>query len=350
MILIDRKPLDVSEALGDTKHRQHDFAVVYNNTLTYLKEHYSNGFIRFKRPGFPKYTKGADSNFRELPKVKEPSTPMRMPLHAHRAVADLGKHLWACCMDEPVILPNGLWDMGRIKSITIEEDLLVNINKDPDLAFYLVKVCPFVQKGLLKVVDHAKDDELLGAEKSIAVDRQYAVWKQLADVGKLKVMARAYGVDNVDGKQPNAVRQELENILVKNDELCKHNPAVKGTKEFLAEIGVTDSVLLRNFVQKAIDEKKLECGLNGDWKVGEKVIYKVTALELDKKVQALTNYLSAGNNIEKLQEFLRDLINKEYLEGITDSKEWLWLAKVTGVKHGFEKMDVTKSKVTEYFK
>jgi hypothetical protein len=348
MILLDKKPLEI-DALSDPKHKFHDFAKEYDDTLKYLQERYKNGFIRFKRPGFPKFTAGADADFRELPKVKEPTAPMRIPLQAYATVGKLGKHHWACCLDAPVVLPNGLWEMGRKKAITIEEDILVNINNEPDLAFFFVKICPFVRRGLLKVVDPQKDDIEIGEVEDLLTDRKYAVWKQLADLEKLKVMARAYGVGGVEGKQPNAIRKELESILEKNDVLCRSNPAVKGTKEFLIEMRVTDSVLLRNFVQRAIDEKRLSCGLNGDWKVGDKVIYKVTAMELDKKPQALCNYLSAGNNIEKLQEFLRDLMSAEYLNGITDKKEWVWLAKVAGVKHNFEKVEKIKTDVKAYF-
>lgn len=348
MILVDSKPLEL-DALNDKAHKLHDFAKEYDDTLTYLKDHYKNGFIRFKRMGYPKYTKGADSSFREVPKVKEPTPPLRMPLQAYATVGKLGKHHWACCLDTPKVLPNGLWEMGRKKAFTIEEDVLININDNPDLAFFFFKISPFIKKGLIKVVDHAKDDLEIGEAEGLLTERKYAVWKQLGDIDKLKRMARAYGVNNVEGKQPNQIRKELEITLEKNDVLRRGNPAVKGTKEFLEEMMVTDGVLLRAFVQRAVDEQKLACGLNGDWKIGDKVIAKVPASELKRKPEYLCDYLSAGNNADKLQEFLRDIVNKEYLEGIADKKEWEWLAKIANVPYQFKKIEEIKTGVQNFY-
>jgi hypothetical protein len=348
MLLIDNHPLE-ADALSDPKHKLHDFAKEYDDALTYLHDRYKNGFIRFKRIGYPKFTKGADSAFREVPKVKEPTPPMRIPLQAYATVGKLGKHHWACCLDAPKVLPNGLWEMGKRKAFTIEEDVLININEEPDLAFFFFKISPFIKKGLIKVLDPAKDDVEIGEAESLLTDRKYAVWKQLGDIDKLKRMARAYGVSQVDDKQPNQIRKELETVLERNDVLRRTNPAVKGTREFLEEMMVTDGVLLRAFVQKAIDDKKLACGLNGDWKVGDKIIIKVPASELKRKPEYLCDYLSAGNNIDKLQEFLRDLINTEYLEGITEKKEWEWLAKIANVPHQFKKIEEIKTGVQKFY-
>lgn len=348
MLLIDKHPLE-TDALNDKAHKLHDFAKEYDDALTYLKEHYKDGFIRFKRPGYPKHTKGADSKGNEIAKMVEPTPPIRIPLQAYATIGKLGKHLWACCLDSPTVLPNGLWDMGRERALTIKTDKLVNINTDPDLAFFLYKVSPFTKRGLIKIADPIKDDAEIGEVESLLTDRKYAVWKRLGDVEKLKRMARAYGVAQVDGKQPNQIRKELEATLEKNDVLRRSNPAVKGTREFLEEMMVTDGVLLRAFIQRAIDEKKLACGLNGDWKVGDKVIAKVPASELKRKPEYLCDYLSAGNNADKLQDFLRDLVSKEYLEGITDKKEWEWLAKIANVPHQFKKIDEIKTGVQKFY-
>jgi hypothetical protein len=261
-----------------------------------------------------------------------------------------------CCLDPPDVLANGLYDMPKLskrKSITIEDTLVVNIEQQPDLAFFLYKISPFMERpnhrGLFRIVDPLREDEEIGTEEMALTRRKYAVWNMLQKVDKLKVMARAYGVDEVDLKQPNAIRKELEELLERNDKAQKQNPAIKGTREFEEEMQVTDSVLLRNFIQKAKDDKKLDCATNGDWKVGEKVYYKVTASELQNTKQALCNYLSAGNNQEKLQEFLRDLLNGEYFDGITDKKEWVWLAKVAGVPHDFQKLEVIKMSVKKFY-
>jgi hypothetical protein len=352
MILIDQKPLE-SDALNDKLHKLHRFAVEYDNTLKHLKETYTNGFIRFKRTDLPKYTKGADSNFKELPKVSEPVQPWRIPLSSYAVLGELGKHRIMCCLDTPTVLANGLWDMGTKKSMNVKESILVNINEEPDLAFFLYKVSPFVRRGLIKVVDPKQDDANLGEAEREITETKYAVWSMLGDVDKLKTMARAYGVAGVEGKQPNAIRKELEELLVRNDKAKKQNPAIKGTKEFVEEMRVTDSLLLRNFVQKSIDEKRLEYRQDGRWRIGEKIIVQVPVSELERKNEYLCNFLMAGNNFEKLQEFIKDLISKEYLDAIPENKdgkkEWEWLAKIAEFNPQFKKISEIKDNTTRFF-
>lgn len=348
MLLVDKMPLNL-EDLNDPKSKQYDFAREYNDTLTYLRDHYKNGYIRFKRPGAIKYTKGADKYMNELPKVAEPVSPWRIPLSAYATTGNKGKHLWACCLSTPEPKANGLWDMGAIKSKTIKEDILVNINEEPDLAFFLYKISPFVKRKLIKVADPVADDSELGEAERELTERKYAVWNMLSDETKLKRMARAYGVASVDTKQPNAIRKELEQVLEKNDKLKRQNPAIKGVKEFIEEMKVTDALLLRAFIQKSIDDKKLEYRPDGRWRIGDKIVVQVPASEMSKKNDYLCNYLMAGNNSDKYQEFIKDLINKEYLDGITDKKEWHWLSKVSGFNPEFKKIEEVKQVTTEFF-
>ena len=352
MILLDSVPLD-HESLNDPKAKHHEFAKEYNNTIAYLHDNYKNGYIRFKRQNAVTYTKGADNRGIEIPKVAEPVRPWRIPLQAYAVTGNKGKHQWACCLGTPEPKANGLWDMGRTKSMTVKEDILVNINENPDLAFFLYKITPFVKRKLIVVVDPKQDDETLGTAERELTERKYAVWNMLGDETKLKTMARAYGMNAVDDKQPNAIRKELEALLERNDKAKRQNPAVKGTKEFIEEMKVTDGLLLRNFMQKAIDDKKLTWKGDGRWKVGEKIVCQVPVAETLRRNDYLCNWLMAGNNEDKLKEFIFDLINKEYLDAIPDTKdgrkEWEWLAKVSGENPAFKKTGEIKDFVYKTF-
>jgi len=349
MILVDQRPLDVSDALNDKNAKMHKFAREYDSTLTELKKTHANGYIRFKRPGYPKFTKGADNRGNEVDKMLEPTPPMRIPLQAYATIDDSGKHLWMCCLDAPKVLPNGLWDMGRKRAMSIKEDVLININEEPDLAFFLSRISPFVRKKQLRIVDPKADDATLGEAERELTERKYAIWNMLPDGDKLKIMARAYGLNSVDDKQPNAIRKELEQLLEVNDKLKRQNPAVKGTKEFLEEMRITDGVLLRAFVQKAIDDKTLTWSGDGRWRIGQKIVVQIPMTEITRKNDYLCNYLMAGNNTEKLQEFIKDLINKEYLATITDRKEWEWLAKIAGVSYVGKKTKEIEENTTNFF-
>lgn len=365
MLIVDRRPLE-ADALNDTRHPLHKFAKEYEDTMKFLRERYDkDGVIRFKKIGYPKYTKGADSSFRELPKVKEPDTQWRIPLKAYVALGELGKHTWMCCLDPPDVSANGLYDMPKIskrKAISIDSTLVVNIAEQPDLAFFLYKISPFMERpnhnGLFRIIDPIRDDEEIGVEEMTLTRRKYAVWTMLGgktepEILKLKTMARAYGVENVDDKQPNAIRKELEELLVRNDEAQKNNPAIKGTKEFEEEMRITDSVLLRNFIQKAKDERKIEIRADGRWHIGEKIIVQVPVSEMSRSKDYLCQHLMIGNNADKLQEFLKDLISKEYLDSIPNNKdgkkEWEWLSKIAGFNPSFKKPDDIKEAASKFF-
>jgi hypothetical protein len=354
MLIVDRRPLE-ADALNDVNHVLHKSAVEYENTMKFLKERYKDGVISFKKIGYPKYTEGADSSFRKLPKLKEPDTDWRIPLRAYVALGDLGKHTWMCCLDPPEVSANGLYDMPKLskrKSITIQETLSVNITQQPDLAFFLYKISPFMERpghnGLFRIVDPIREDAEIGEKEMAEAKRKYAIWNMLPP-DKLNLMARAYGIEGTEEKQPNAIRKELEELLIRNDELQKNNPAIKGTREFEEELHVTDGILLRAFVQKTIDDKRLEYKGDGRWRIGEKVIVQVPQYELERKKEFLCNYLTAGNNLEKLQEFLKDMLSKEYLANIKDRKEWEWLSKIAGFNPAFKKTEEVKEKVTTFF-
>ncbi len=361
MLLIDQRPLELEQALNDKGHPQHDFAKFYDEKLKSLKARHKNGYVRFKRPGYPRHIKGADSRGMEIPKVAEPVPPMRIPLKGYAITGSKGKHLWMCCTDPPTILPNQLWDLGRNRSLSIKDDYLVNLEDNPELAFFLAEISVHTKKGRLRLLDPVADDDEVGRAEELIALRKNAVWNLLPDVEKLKTMARAYGVNKVDEKQPNAIRKALEEQLTKNDEAQKRNPAVKGTREFIEEMRVTESVLLRNFIQKAIDDKKLAVSsASGHWKIGEKFIYQVPASDFgdrrnygEKAKNSLCNWLMAGQNAERLQEFLKDLLSMEYFDAIADTKdgnkEWVWLAKVAKKKFEFTKMDVLKTEVRQFY-
>jgi hypothetical protein len=359
MLIIDRHPLE-KEALNNKSHNLYDCAQLVDQTLSYLKSHYKDGLIRFNKIGYPKHTEGADSRFRKLPKIVEPATQWRIPLKAYVAIGDLGKHTWMCCLDTPDVLPNGLHDFAKFskrKAISVEEVLVVDIEKQPDLAFFLYKISPFVKRegnrGIFQILDPLLDDSALGEEELSLTETKYAVWNMLKDESKLKTMARAYGMNSVDSMLPNAIRKELEALLIRNDKAKRQNPAVKGTKEFIEEMKVTDGLLLRNFMQKAIDDKKLSWKGDGRWKIGEKIICQVPTQETLRRNDYLCNWLMAGNNEDKLKSFIFDLVNKEYLDAIPATKdgrrEWEWFAKVSGENPAFKKTEEIKDFVYKTF-
>jgi len=164
-------------------------------------------------------------------------------------------------------------------------------------------------------------------------------------------MAQGYGVAGTSTMTSDRIRLDLEKVLETNDKLKKSNPMIRGTDDFLEEMKVTDGLLLRSFVQNAIDEKQLDFRGDGKWHIGDKVVMHVSFADVQAKRQfdALCNYLSAPNSKDKLMDFLGDLVNKEFLNNVRDNKVFDWLAKIIDVNVKFKKKSDIKNAVISHF-
>jgi len=281
--------------------------------------------------------------------MKEPDTVIKIPLETDYVTEKGEKQIWSYCEGAPVIHPNGQYDIGKKRSLTVQGHIVVDLYKDPDLAFYLSCVSPFVRRKRLMIENPAADAKRIGDKKREDVKRQTAVWNMLTDEDKLRTMASAYGVTRVKDKEPDTIRMDLEKLLEVKDEQKKHNPTIRATDDFLAEMNVNDNILLRGFVQRSIDDKLLTWHADGKWKVGAKVIFHVSLPDLERKFDVLCNYLGQTNSNDKLLDFLKDIVNKESLEAIKDPRVFDWLARVLDLKTAFKKKDEIKSLVIEAF-
>jgi hypothetical protein len=348
MILINQERL-LPDALKNEDDKLHAFAKLYDSTLNELKKKFGKT-VHFIRPDRPRKTKGATARGKEVPGMSIPVEPIVIPLSATVVLDEIpmGSNTWTCSMRAPRPIDGGLWEPGGRRSLIIKSaELSVSIENDPDLAVFMYKICPFVKKGILKLKDAQAEAEALAKREHLITERKMAVWKVLP-ADKVPTMARAYGLNNVDGKSEAILRAELERQLEINDSLKLRNPAVKGTLDFIEEMKINDNVLIRAFVRRMQDEKRLTLAFD-KFKIGDKVVYHVPAMEIKRANDALCQYLNASNNTEKLAEFIRDLIYKEYLAGITDKKELQWLARIAGINPEFKKLDDLKVQVANVF-
>ncbi len=347
MLLINQRQLEISAATADDKHPLHAQAIEYTKGLEELRQKFGKT-IKFVRPGFPKTSLGSDSKGRDA-NIQEPTPPIRIPLRTVIAHPTRGREIWACPMDFPELKPNNLWDIGRKVSIQITDFIITDLNKDPDLAYYLYYISNSVKRGRLKV-DNPKEEVAKKADKvREELERKTAVWQMLTDEDVLRKMAAAYGVTDAHKRDANELRFALEATLENNDKNKRKDPLLKGTKEFLDEMKVTDAVRLRAFIRKLMDEQKLIYKPDGRFWVGSKNIMQVPASAINDRFNYLCNYYSAPNNTDKLQELMRDVVTKDYLDSLKDDKEFKWLSKVMGIQSAFKKGEDIKSMVYDAF-
>jgi len=348
-LLINGKLLEVGIALRDDKHPMYNYAVQYEDGIRELKTKFQD-VIKFVRPGFPKTNKGSDSRGNEVMLV-EPPTPAMFPLETPYAHPQRGEEIWSCCLQTPKLLPNGLWAIGNKRSMKIDEFVNVDLRRQPDLAFYLyyIYLANPRKQARLKVDDPKAEIRAKADKERQLVERKTAIWQMLTDETALRKIAAAYGVNGAYTKEPDQLRFDLEGKLEENDKRRKNDISIKGTRDFLDEMKVTDNVRLRAFLQKLIDDKKLVYKPDGRFRLGDKLLMQVPQSEINRRFEFLCGYYTMSSNNDKLQELLRDVVNKQFLDDIADPKDYTWLLKVMGGNTAFKKTDEVKDAVYAIF-
>lgn len=325
MILVNQRQLNVASASRDKDDEMYVYAMEYEKGLKELRKRFPEGTITFVRPGYPQRVDGITAKGKEVRDIPYPTAQARYPLKTNFTHPERGTELWACCLDAPKILPGNLWDLGTKRSFTVEERLHVDINKEPDFAFYLVYRSKAVLGGHLKIDDPKAELKEKADKERKEIERKTAIWT--CEDAQLRKMCQAYGVSDAMKKDPNALRFEIQDLLKKNDELQLRDASIKGTREFLDEMNITDNVRLRAFVRNAIDTGVVSYKMDGRYKVGARELVKVPKMEINRKFDYLCNYLGSAVNADELRTLMVDVINKEYLETVEDEKDLKWIAK-----------------------
>ncbi len=346
MLLINNQQLELN-ALRDDQHPLHSYAEEYKKGIEFLKETYGEQ-LKLIRPGFPKKVKGFDHRGKEVNNLTEPITPMRVPLQA-RVQGKVGMEIWDYCKGAPKLMPNQLWEPTGKRGLFVDESIKLSLRKDADLAFFLYYKSPFLPSGLLKIDDPTAEARVEGDKARAELDLQTALYGVLADEDQLRVVAQAYGILGTATKHPDALRKELKGMVLLDEKKKRTDPTAKGIKGFLEEMKVTDSVRLRSLVMTMVENKRITWPGDGRYKIGEREICRIPSTELANRQNFLCNHLLNPANRTKLQELLRDVIDKEYLDKISDEKTFIWLARVMGLQYNFKSADEVRESVYAEF-
>ena len=335
MILINKMKLETG-ALQDDTHPMHSFAKEYDTGVKYLKRTYGDS-IRFIRPGYPRHSAGVDAKGKPVPKMAKQTPPMILPLQAE-VVGKTGTEVWACSLGSPQLLPNGLWDIGSKRSLMIGENYTVNLKTQPDLAFFLYYKSP-MYGTLLKVDDPTAKAREDGDRERAELELQTALYGRLSDEKELRVICQSWGIRGADKKHPDVLRKELRGVVKSGDKAKKRDATARGTAELLTDLKITDMVRLRSFVMQGMDNKKINWMPDGKYKIGERELCKVPVSEIKENFTYLCNHLGNAANRDKLKNVISDLADKEYLDGISDDKQFFWLARMLDLPIEFKKKE-----------
>jgi hypothetical protein len=333
MLIVNYQRLLYAEAIGDPKNPMHVYAKEYDEGIKELRQLYPEGAITLKRVGYPKYVDGITGSGKEVRDIPEDIPPLRFSLKANVTHPTRGKEQWAVCLDAPTPMPGGLWDLGKNKTRQITDGMRVDLMTEPDLAFFLVYKCPHVRGGHWKIDDPKAEIKVKGNAKRQALELETAIWQTLSDEAHLRKMAGWVGIEKAESKEPDELRFELQDMLKANDVKAKSDPSInRTTKDFLEALKINDYVRLSSFIRHMMDEGLIAFSKDGRFKVGDKAIAQVPAEHVKEKFPWLCNYLASPNQKEALQELFRDVINKDYLDTITDPKDYRWIAGVMDIE------------------
>lgn len=352
MLLVNSKQLE-QIALKDENHPMYSYAVQYKEGLDRLRKRFGDS-IRFRRPNYPKATEGVDARGKKVPRMVKPTPPMFVPLKAV-VQGEAGMEVWEYCKGKPTLLPNNLWEPTGKRSVSIEDVLTVSLNRDADLAFFLYYKSPFYdrrpgkeRKGLLVIDDPNYIAEEEGDKVRAELELQNAIYGVLNDNDTLRVVAQGYGVPQFDKKHPDTVRKELKALVLAGEQKKKRDPRARGIKEFIDDLKVGDAMKLKHMITVGEDRGVVTC-VAGHYKCGDTDLCKVPLADLDFKQWYLANYLGKPDNRAKLQAFLKDVVTKEYLDKVTDSKIFHWIARMMELEVNLRDKDKTREGVYAHF-
>lgn len=145
------------------------------------------------------------------------------------------------------------------------------IDTDPELIYFLTKHSA-VRKGKIYIYDPEKNEreraELRRMESKFK-DLIYSDNSPLyEDTEKLKLIARKWGIGNVESMSDDAIRNTLYDTVLLEEEKKKKGRSDSGLKDFLTDFELGDSVKIGAAVQQGLDKGILTFDrTSGEWQL-----------------------------------------------------------------------------------
>ena len=336
MLLINQQRLLFDQSFKDEDDPMHAYAVEYDEGIRKLRKKYPEGYIKFLRVGYPKFTDGVDSKWREVRDIPEDVPPERVSLRANFSDPKRGIEEWGVCLGAPEPQPGGLWALPKNKrSMQITQGLTVDLKTEAELAFFFAYKSPHFLGGHWKIDDPKAEAKERGDAKRRDLERNIAIYQRLSDDEQLKRVAAAYLI--IEGKEPDVIREELEALLIKNDSLQESDPSLRGTKEFLEDMKITDYTRLCYFLRDRESKKFIVWKPDGKYKVGDKTICHVPHTQTNDRFRYMANYYASRDKEAALADLVRDVADKAYLAGLSDNNDFRWLAKALSIEGYYNK-------------
>lgn len=304
MIFINGKLVDFSNRKDDYEFK----AVVddYHQKIKELDEAH-NGVIRFvtREP----VRIDPRTKMQRRPKGYSWLTKAKVVAPGH------GQQIWVYTTMTPR-MHNGISEPEPQSFQVSRGEVSFRIDEEPEFIYFLTKHRA-VKRGVLKIYDPDKIER----EKAVA-RRMETKFKDLIysdnsplteDEEKLKMIARKWGIDGVDEKQPDGIRNALYDKVLNEEEKRRKGRGEHGIEEFISDFEFGDTVQIGSAIQRALDKGALNFNKEtNEWLLSVQKdqmplsLMMVQPYDVDRAREKLVQYLNRNkDDFATLQRVLK---------------------------------------------
>lgn len=167
-----------------------------------------------------------------------------------------GSEEWVYTEAFPVIKEGQLTTESN-QLIVKHGELLVDLDKKPDLAYFLVKKHPSLQSGKFYVLDVEAKNRSLAEQRSRDARLNSAIYGENSQLNTdlifLRLISKRWGIGGADKQDKFALQNQLYDIVSKSDKV----KGGRGIEDFVSDIkfsGNTDQLEVAAKVRDAIDK------------------------------------------------------------------------------------------------
>lgn len=279
----------------------------------------------------------------------EPWKVITLPLKQVVAGAN-GSEEWVYTSSVPLV-KDGYVVPDSLQEIIRNGELKISLDKDPDKAYFFLYKHEFVKNGTLILEDVKSDEEKKALARKREAKLNFIIYDDASslntDEEKLKVIARRWGVFNVDGLTPAQIKNRLYDVVIESDRNSLKDNKFRTIQDFVSDCEVDNTVKVGAIIQEAMDEGYLFFDDNTrQWKIDYKdgghkpVLLAVSSNEVKNKREVLianlimdSKALSVVENVlgKELGAYASPVLDKEYVERIDNIQLLRKHAKSLGI-------------------
>jgi len=303
---------------------------------------------------------------RKTPRVNstglvEPISNSTIPLNV-AVIGKNGREEWLYCENIPEI-KDGVAIPETRQRIVRYGELLINLEEEPDFAYFFLEKHGMIKKGKYHIVDEEATERAKAAkriEETKLSDAIYGEASQLnIDINFLRLIAKRWGIGNAD----NLTKAVLQNMLFDTVGATSAKKEGRKIEDFLKDVKGTDASALKvaATVRDAIDANIVVFDqVDKRWLINyqdgtEKTLMSVSIEDLSKKDEILILYLQSDNHLYSLlvsamgkgENKVQISIDKEAVRNTDDISALRAYAKSLGINSFAKQKEAVRAEILE---